>query len=354
MSNRLPNGTVLPYGLLANTERASRVAAFNRANNNFPLRAGIVVKSYPIEDKRNQGKFTTEYDVLVMEQDSNKAITPLLYRNCVALDGLGAIGDFFEKRLREQKSKKGKSIGKDFKDQDGAIVALLCLDGSSDKGIIIGGFQHPNRKTKIKGDKHVLAGEFNGISIDINDDGSANLSFKGATNNDGTPKDKSAGITTVDIEKDGSIQFKNAGVTQRMEKAGNYLLSTEGNSSLAVKKEFSLLVQDKANFEIAKDLGIKTDKLIFEAQGSADFKMEQLSMEAKSEMKLKGMMFTVEAGSMAKIKSSQITLDGLVFLGGPGGTPAPTLQTQYIGVGNLGAPVLSQAVGPFATKVFVK
>jgi len=353
MKNKLPNGAIMPHGLMANTERASRLAAFNRNNNNFPLRAGIVIKSYSVDDKGNVGKFTTEYDVLVMEQDSNKAIVPLMYKNCISLDGLGSAADFFEKRFREQKKKKSKSIVSDFKDQDGAIVALLCLDGSSDKGIIIGGFQHPNRKTKLKGKGRILEGEFNGISVSIADDGSANLSFKGATDNEGKPEDAEAGTTTIDIEKDGTLQFKNKGVTQRMEKSGKLLISAEDAANISVKKDMTLSVEEKASFEVKKDFSLKAEKMVFEAQGSTSFKMQELKVEAQNEMKLKGQMITLEASSLAKVKSTQITLDGTVFLGGAGGTPAPTLSTQYIGVGNLGAPVVSQAVGPFSTKVFL-
>ncbi|NJO48225.1 MAG: hypothetical protein HC840_00755 [Leptolyngbyaceae cyanobacterium RM2_2_4] len=59
---------------------------------------------------------------------------------------------------------------------------------------------------------------------------------------------------------------------------------------------------------------------------------------------IKGSEFKVEAESMAKIKATQITLDGLVNLGGDGGQPVLILTSIIYGIGNLGVPIVSQAI----------
>jgi hypothetical protein len=330
------------------------MAAYNKFNNNTKLRAGIVVKTYPIDDNENVTKLSPEYDVVVIEKSDTGAVTPQTYRRCLSAEGLGSIADFFVKTYRSQKSKKGKSIGLDYKNQDGAIVLLLCLDGESDKAVIIGALTHPDRKTRLKGDGMELKGEFNGLSISVNDDGSANLTFKGATDNEGKPLDSSQGNTTIDIEKDGTLQFKNKGNTFRLEKAGGVLLNSDGDVAVSVKKGMAVSVEEAVSIDTKKDLSLKTDNIVFEAQGSCTGRVDAFSVEAINAMKLKGMMVTLEAASLVKIKGTQVQIDGVVFLGGAGGTPAPTLQTSYIGIGNLGIPVVSNAVGPFATKVFIK
>jgi phage gp45-like len=351
MSVRLPSGGILPSGLMSRDLKTQN-AGFEKKFNNNSLRIGVVIASYPTTDKQNIGKLTTEYDVLVMEQNQNKSITPLTYRNCISMEGLGSIADYFEKTFRKQKKSKNKVSSKSILNQDGAIVFLLCLDGSSEKGIIIGAAPHPNRNTKLK-QGQVMAGEFNGISILVNEDGSANLSFKGATNNDGTPVDKSQGTTSIDIEKDGTLQIKNKGVTTRLEKAGNVLLSLAQALSINAQKDASLSANAVSVKTTGGDVTVSSaQKIALEASGSAAFKAGEGTMEFGSSLAIKSQSLSINSNQVS-IKGTSITLDGRVAAGGMGGLPAVTLMTKFFGVGALGIPVISNAIGPFSTKVTI-
>jgi phage gp45-like len=351
MSNRLPSGGILPTGILSQ-DLDTQNGSFKKTFQNYPVRAGVVIASYPTSNKKNVGKLTTEYDVLVMEQDENKSMTPVTYKNCISLDGLGSIADYFEKSFRHQKKAKDKVASQSFSDQDGAIVLVMCLDGFSEKGIIIGAAPHPNRKSKLK-QGQVIAGEFNGISILVNEDGSANLSFKGATNNDGTPVDKSQGTTSIDIEKDGTLQIKNKGVTTRLEKAGNVLLSLAQALSINAQKDASLSANAVSVKTTGGDVTVSSaQKIALEASGSAAFKAGEGTMEFGSSLAIKSQSFTVNSNQVS-IKGTSITLDGRVAAGGAGGLPAVTLMTKFFGVGALGIPVISNAIGPFSTKVTI-
>jgi hypothetical protein len=97
---------------------------------------------------------------------------------------------------------------------------------------------------------------------------------------------------------------------------------------------------------------MKMDKFVLEAQGSASLKAQSFDITGQSKVDLKGQMVTVKADSMVKVEAAMITMEGTVFLGGAGGQPVVLPTTQFIGVGNLGAPVVSTAIGPFATKTF--
>lgn len=351
MSNRLPSGGILPSSLLKR-DNISQNAGFNKKYNNNSLRVGIVIASYPTDNENNIGKLTTEYDVLVMEQDQNKSITPLTYRNCISMDGLGSIADYFEKAFRKQKKSKDKVSSQSLSNQDGAVVFLLCLDGSSEKGIIVGSAPHPNRKTKLK-QGQVMAGEFNGISILINEDGSANLSFNGATNNDGTAVDKNQGTTSIDIEKDGTLQIKNKGVTTRLEKAGNVILSLAQALTITAQKEASLSASAISVKSSEGDIKITSaQKIALEASGSATFKAGEGTFDFGKDLAIKSKSLNVNSNSIS-IKGSSITLDGRVALGGAGGMPAVTMSTKFFGIGALGVPVISNAIGPFSTKVTI-
>jgi phage gp45-like len=351
MSVILPSGGVLPYGLLG-IDTESTKAAFDKKFNNNTLKMGVIIGSYPVGHEKNNGGLTTEYDVLVMEQHKNKSIAPLTYRGCISMDGLGSIADYFEKALRQQKKAKDKKSSKSLTNQDGAVVFLLCLDGSSEKGIIVGAAPHPNRKSKLK-QGQVMAGEFNGISILVNEDGSANLSFKGATNNDGSPVDKNQGTTSIDIEKDGTLQIKNKGVTTRLEKAGNVLLSLAQALSINAQKDASVSANAVSVKTTGGDITLTSaQKIAMEASGSATFKASEGNLEFGSDLAIKSKSLSINSNQIS-IKGNSITLDGRVAAGGAGGMPAVTLMTKFFGIGALGIPVISNAIGPFSTKVTI-
>ncbi len=349
---RYRNGTVLPSALLSDASKDALYSP-NKTRSNFALRSGIIIKSYDIENKDNSNKIVPEYDVVVLEQNMDSGMAPIIYKNCISASSFGSIADFFEVRLRTQKKVKNKqSKGRDFLGQDGALVLLLCLDGSSEKAIIIGGLPHPDRKSKLKGKGQILAGEFNGMAISVAEDGSANLTFKGATDNEGVPLDKEQGNTTIDIEKDGTLQFKHKGATQRIEKGGNFLLANEGTTTIQTKKSTTIKTDDALSVESKKDTSMKMDKFILDAQGSASMKAQSFDISGQSKIDLKSQMISLKGDSQIKAQAAQITLEGQVFLGGAGGQPLVLPTTQFIGTGNLGAPVLSTAIGPFATKAF--
>lgn len=350
MSNVMDNGAVLPNGLLAASDQ-NMMAGFNKTYKNNALRIGVVVASYPVSNDKNRSKLTSEYDVLVVEQQENKGTTTLLYRNCMSSEGLGSIADFFEKALRPKKKKTTKGDSVNLKGQDGAIVLLLCLDGMSDKGIIISALTHPDRKTTLKDEGPRLEGEYNGLNIKVEKDGSATLTFRGATDNNGKVLDKTQGDTVIGIEKDGSFQTKHKTITHRLDKNGKASLTADNDISNTTKKNFNVTATESINMKATKDFNLQCVALVAKASGSATLECQKLAINSQSDIMIKGSQFKVEAEAMAKIKATTITLDGLVSLGGDGGQPVLLLSTMFIGTGNLGLPVISTAIAGYATKV---
>ena len=230
---RLPNGTVLPHGILGN-DTQSMMAGFNKTYRNNSLRMGIVIREYPVTDDNNRSKLATEYDVLVFEQVEDRGSTTITYKNCLSSEGFGSIPDFFEASLRV-KEVGGADNSLDTKDQNGAVVLLLCLDGISEKAIIIGGVNHPDRKTTVVEDTPRLEGEFNGVNIKIEQDGSTSLEFNGATDNDGEIIDDSQGKTKIAIEKDGSFQVDHDAVTIRLDRKGVVTITAKDDLNISCK-----------------------------------------------------------------------------------------------------------------------
>jgi phage gp45-like len=354
----MDNDSVLPSGLF-DTDFGDRLSGFNRTYNNSGLKVGVVVKSHEIAADTNVGKLCVEYDVVVVEQDENRGITPMRYRNCISADGLGAIADFLEFRIREQKSFEGPAEGLDVGNQDGAVALLLCLDKNSDKGVIVGFLSHPDRKSKLTEGRQ-LAGEFNGVGIEIRDDGSVSLTWRGSTDNKGEKDNEDQEPASVDIEVDGSIQVANKGVTIRAEAEGNVSVAAAAKISLDAKEDISAKTETNIDLEAKENFSAKMKALLIQASGSATLESEAFKISTQKSLEAKAQQIKAEAQVGLVLKAPQIEIDatlatikGLVFLGGQGGTPAPVLSTQYIGIGNMGAPVVSQAVGPFSSKVFV-
>jgi hypothetical protein len=351
--NFLGNGAVLPHGLLGDNAGAEK-GGFKKSYNNFALKIGVVKETYPVNDDRNRSKLTTEYDVVVIEQNEDRGATTILYRNCMSSEGLGSVADFFEKSLRKVKKKTRKGASLELKGQNGAVVLLLCLDGMADKGIIVGALTHPDRKTTLKDEGPHLEGEFNGVNVKVESDGSCTLTFKGATDNDGQPTDSSQGNTTVKIEKDGSFQVDHKTITHRLDKSGKASLTADDDISNTTKKNYLVSATEGVTIKAGKDFNLECQQLLAKASGSASLSCQSLEVTADSDIKLSGAQFTVEAESMAKIKSSIIVMDGITQLGGNGGQPVLLLTSQIFGIGNLGAPVLSMAISGFATQVFAQ
>lgn len=350
MGNFLDSGSILPSGLLsASADRL--LEGYKKTFQNYYLRVGIIKETYEINDSKNFSKLFPEYDVLVFEQNEDKSSTVITYKNCLAAASFGSIADFFEAKLRKMKSKKTKGVTPSISGQNGAIVLLLCLNGLSEKGIIVGALPHPDRKTTLSEDGLHLEGEYNGVNIKIENDGSATLTFKGATDNDGKVIDSSQGNTTVKIEKDGSYQIEHKTIKQRLDKNGDASLSTDGSISNTAKKDFNINASENINISATKNFSSKCVDFILNASGSAILECQKMSVQSQSEISFKGSQFKAEAESLASIKSSSIVLDGNVSLGGNGGQPVLMLNAMIIGTGNKGRPVVSYAVSGFTTKV---
>lgn len=348
--NFIENGAVLPGGLLS-VEKAASLNAFARNFQNNTMRVGVVVASYAVSDDKNNSKLAMEYDVVTLEQNEDRGGTSILYRNCLSMEGLGSIADYFEKSLRPRTKKDNAGPATNLAGQDGNIVLLLCLDGNASKGIVLGSLGHPDRKTGIKDSEPFLQGEYNGVNVVINSDGSSSLTWKGATKSDGTAADKTQGNTEIDIEKDGSFQLKHSTITQRFDRNGKSTLTTTDDVTTTTQKSFNVTATENVVITSTKDTTLSMDKFILNAQGSAALACDSLSIAATSDISVKGSKIQLEAESMVGIKASNITLDGNVALGGAGGQPLLMLNAQMLGVGNLGIPVLSSAIIGFTTKV---
>jgi len=328
---------------------------------NTHLRIGIVLEVIEPDDELNKSGQVPEYNVLAIEQDNSNGSTPTQYKNCVSIDAFGGVADYFQMRYRPAKDpKKVKKTGS-LKDETGSIVLLLCLDGNAEKAVILKSMHNPSKPVVLTKDKGIHAeGEYNGVNWQVDKDGALKVTFRSATEDDGTPKDEEAGGTFWTIEKDGSFEF-NDGNTEsiRVDKTTKKIdVKADDDISSTTKKNFNVTADESMNITLKKDwIAMAEGKAAFtisqsfdiEAKGPATLKAQQLQVESKSLIQMKAQsLYQLEAGSNAIIKAPQLLL---------GPSPAQPAILAYdlitLGIGNLGAPVISNLIAGYSTSIII-
>jgi hypothetical protein len=256
MDNYLDSGGVLPSGLLSGNDFLEKTAGFNKTYKNYPLRVGIVSTIFAYNDPQNFTKLSTEYNVSVFEQNEDRGSTILTYKNCIAADGLGSIADFFEKNFRVKTTNDNPAGGLNSTYQNGAIVILLCLDAVSEKAVIIGGLNHPNRPTTLIDTQPRLQGEYNGVNIAVNPDGSTSLTFKGATAADGSLVNPGQGNTEFQIKQDGSFQFSHSTINISADRSGLLTITANGNIDITTNANTNIKVASNAVVNVGGDCDV--------------------------------------------------------------------------------------------------
>lgn len=349
-----------PSGLLSELDTNS-ISSFNKRFQNTPLRAGVITECYEINDVNNVNKLTPEYTVITSEQDSGSKFKT--YKNCLSTDGFGGIADFFEYKLRPtekafDKKESDKKVSHDFTKQNGSTVLILCLDGFSEKAIIIGGIpnlttENPRKTTLTKDNELHLEGEYNGVNWQVNKDGEFTLTFRSKTDNDGKPADDKAGGTHFQINKKGSVDIN----TNLEGDDETYMRMDKENKDVGLKAGANIGLTAKKNIGFNAEANIKgaaKANVEFAAEGSAKYSSKSaFDIMSDASLTVKAASVIVQSDGDFLVESSTALIDAPKVQLGASGTPALVQTTQFIGTGNLGAPVLSTAIGPFSSVVFI-
>ena len=313
--------------------------------NNFGLKMGIVLEAMSVDDAKNISKTSMEYNVFVFEANGRESSATVLYKNCIAMESFGGLSDFFEYSLRKTPKKEIPSP----KDAVGSMVLLMTLNGQTSNGVIVGALHNPNKKSKLtKENGHMLEAEFNGINWNINKDGEFTIAFRTATDINGKAKDDKIGGTFIKIDKTGSIIFSDNNKESITIDKTKKTIAVVAESDILLNSQAKVILTSKDNTQIScKDL-------IASAEGRASFNVKgELNMKIDGPANIKGASVKIESDGSVDVKGSNIKLSGQSIQLGDSPSPALTLQTIYIGVGNMGAPVISSSCGPYSSVVSI-
>lgn len=342
---------------LYSIEKSPNKNYFDKIFNNTSLKVGIIVKIYEIDDEKNNNKKIPEYDVLVVQNNKQESIEPIFYKNCINAENFGGKADFFEYKMRAVDKKETNSkavLDIDFSKQYGNMVLLLCLDGSTDRGIIIKSVNHRGRKSTLTKDAGLhLEGEYNGLNWQVNKDGELTVTFKSKTDNEGKPQDETAGGSFLKIDKKGSVNL-DSGLKEKEET--NIVIDKE-KKDVKIKAGQSFIMSTQKDIEISaegKISGKAKASVEFLSEGTAKYTAKSsIDIEGTSVANIKGGNVIVSGQNGVIIEGQQCMIDTPKVFVGQGGSPAIIGTTKFVGTGNFGAPVICYAVGPFSKSVLI-
>lgn len=173
------------------------------------LRVGEVRKILAPDSPDNFSKSVTEYEVAVQYREGGSSDVTSIFRGVTVSNMFGGIADMVSYTLRADPT-TGETSDNVF--GVGSKVLLLCVSGSQQKAIIIGGIRdfYQKKDNYPEDVGHNFYFEFNGIRFQINDDGEATATFRGKTNVDGTLADSAvpeAEGTTINLNKEGNAEI---------------------------------------------------------------------------------------------------------------------------------------------------
>lgn len=358
MSQILNDGTVIPSYL--------SVSYFGEfvspgTQDSISLRLGEVKEIIYPEDEKSVSKRFTEYTVDVQQRDGNAPGTNVVYYNCVVSTLFGTSADFLKYTLRSDKQQEN-AVGK------GAKVLLLCINGSTTKGVIVGAIRDTGTDpdgTKYEGkdskeDGHNLNFEFNGIKVKINKSGELNLTFRGATKVDGTLSDEAipeAEGTQLQIDKNGSITASTPESKQFLKidhenKKIEILADTEWNVKVNEKsifdfgKSWEVSVGDEFKCSIQKDVTLNTSsgKIDIGASGNVNIKSAGLMVGNATDSMMKGTTYrNAESTQNNQLMSALTQLAGFLTTAGVSITAASGLHSIPVAGPIIGAAPLTAA-----------
>lgn len=237
MGRTLSDGSVVPSFL--GVKNTSKGVHLKNLYNNVCLRVGEVRDIIYPDDERSLSKQFLEYTVQVYQKTNGDPGTSTFYSNCLVSNLFGGGADNFTYTLRATKKYTNNETGLG----NGSKVLLLCIDGETINAIIVSGILTKEfNDQQSEDDGHNLKLNFNGIAVQVNDDGELTVTFNGATDNDGKVIDDSGQGSTLSLTKDGSIVLAHDDESIKIDHQNNQInINSSSNTTI---KSSGLLVGD--------------------------------------------------------------------------------------------------------------
>lgn len=294
------NGDIISAAL-----KVDAPSAHKQIFNDTRMVLGQIQHIYAVDDIQNTypnpGTFTL-YDVQIFHADSSTEVIKRV-RAVQPLFG-GGYNNFFEV-LPTDPGQKATDFSVTPPYKPGSWVLIGFIDGQRQNGVILGTMPHPNpvavadRPSKSDGVK--LAGEFQGLNFQIQNDGSLVITFNG-------PRDDTGRL----VNQNGPTVFK-------IDATGNMSMTTNNKQSIVVDRVNGIIDVVNGTTEIKMEQSTST------ITTTSDFLVSNVNKDA-----------TVNVGGEAKvIAKGDMTLSSNTMIKlqrGPDSTPAEpfVLGAQFV------------------------
>lgn len=353
--NILDDGSVIPSNFSMNKE-----PGFNNSKHlydNVSLRSGVIQRLIYPNDPNSVTKKVLEYDIRCMQQDVGNGANFIVYRNARFNNFFGSNQDGVNYTLVPGVETKGILLG-------GSQVLFLCINGQATSGAtIIGALPNLNTVNKIpsSNDGKFYDFMFNGININVNDDGELTIEYNSPIDTDGKKASEQTAGTKIKLDKTGGLKISdNENQSWELDRANKKTVWTNGSESVTIDKaaksisvisggEYSEKSKTDSNIEAGGNVSVKA---------KADIKMSSdanAKLEAKGNLDLKtsgnwtvsaqGNSQITTAGNLTMTSQGVAQMKGTINLIGEGTFPAAIVGVSIcIGIGNLGGAVVSTII----------
>lgn len=318
----------------------------------YSIRVGMV-REHVYLNKTGQTRY-------IVEVWKNNRLYPM---TCIRTTRFGGLYNY------EEYTHKGFTPGNDnaslgnFNLVPGDMVIVAAADGESREGIILGSLNHYGRDEVLPstGDQAYVS-EFNGLQTMINKRGEYRVTFKGApTNLDKLSKapngeqyplpeyNTDVGFSYYQFDKNGSYLVTDNSKENpqyiKVDKPNGKISIVSGKTELVIdKKEESYSITNKStNFKSADSFDVSTKSTTIDSSDVVNVTSKAINTEG--ELTQTGDV-AIE-GNSAQNGNAEVngnfTSTGTTSLGG-GANPLVYDVLLIQGTGNLGAPVISQAI----------
>lgn len=334
------------------TDSSSMLQNPYSVGKDYSIRVGVVREPVFLP-----GSNETRYIVELWDRGRLRPVT------CTRLTRFGGLYNY------EEFNHRGFDPGKDnvsygnFSVCPGDNVLVACVNGESAEGVILGGIKHFGRSESLPSDgSSSYASEFNGVEKIINKFGEYRVTFKGVpTNIDQLSKipdgkkypnavyDTNVGYSFYQFDKTGSYfvtdNSKNGQQYIQLDKPNGKIVIGSGKTLLTIdKKEQSYtIVNKKVTFNTSDEFNLNTKKTVIKSTDLTQIDSKDIKMTGK----LKQTGNVEVSGNIKQTGNNEVTgnlkTSGKTDLAG-GSYPLVYDIQLIIGTGNLGAPVISNAI----------
>ena len=321
-------------------------------SKDYSIRIGVVREHVYLTDRKQ-----TRY---LVEVNNNNRVYIL---SCMRATRFGGLYNYEEYNLRGFAPGTSNVSYNNPTIVPGDMVIVAAVNGDTRDGIILGSISHFSRGEVLPANDNIaFANEFNGIETMINNDGEYRRTFKGQPTNisklseppNGTlyPQaeyntnvgfsyyefDKTGSYTLTDNAADGDAQYI------KIDKPNGNIEIVSGKTSLMInKKDQSYTIVNKTvTFNTSDSWSLKTKITNIDSTDAINAKAAKINTDGKWTQK-GDVEITGNTKQTGDIKlSGDFKSEGMVLLAG-GANPLIYDIVLIIGMGNLGAPVISVA-----------